>query len=63
MISTIAKQKGIEGFPSGAFANFVVDDEGKPLIALSTLSPRRKEVEADGRVSLFVVENNDMVSA
>lgn len=38
-----------------------MDDEGRPLIALSTLSPRRKAIEDDGRISLFMVENDEMV--
>lgn len=42
------------GYPFGSIAPFVLDDEGNPLILISTLAEHTKNIMADPHVSLIV---------
>lgn len=46
----------IPGYPFGSIAPFVLDDEGNPLILISTLAEHTKNIAADPRVSLIAFD-------
>ena len=46
-----------EGYPFGSVVPYVLDREGKPLMLLSHLSQHTKNLEADGRCGLTVMES------
>lgn len=45
-----------EGYPFGSVAPFVLDDDGNPLILISTIAEHTKNIAADSRVSLIAFD-------
>jgi putative heme iron utilization protein len=45
-----------EGYPFGSIAPFVLDENGNPLILISTLAEHTKNIVADPRVSLIAFD-------
>ncbi len=45
-----------EGYPFGSIAPFVLDDDGNPLILISTIAEHTKNILADPRVSLIAFD-------
>lgn len=45
-----------EGYPFGSIAPFVLDDDGNPLILISTIAEHTKNITANPRVSLIVFD-------
>ena len=54
VLSTISARLG--GYPFGSIAPFVLDQEGCPLILISTIAEHTKNIQADARVSLIAFD-------
>lgn len=46
--------KKLEGFPFGSMVGYAVDEAGRPIIAISTLSPHTADLAANPKCSLLV---------
>lgn len=51
------------GYPFGSVAPFVLDQEGQPLILISTIAEHTKNLIADGKASLLVFAEADDLQA
>ncbi|MBK5938318.1 pyridoxamine 5'-phosphate oxidase family protein [Halochromatium roseum] len=49
----------LAGYPFGSVVPYVLDQEGRPLLLLSPLSQHTKNLEADSRCGLTVVEEGE----
>lgn len=54
LLSSLSVELG--GWPFGSWVPYVLDDEGRPVILISSLAEHRKNLEADPRASLLVVD-------
>lgn len=54
VLSTKSASPGFEGLPFGSVVEFAVDEQGRPILATSTLSPHTGDLVADGGCSLTV---------
>lgn len=45
-----------EGYPFGSIAPFVLDDDGNPMILISTIAEHTKNIVVDARVSLIAFD-------
>lgn len=52
VLSTLSQR--IAGYPFGSVTPFILDQQGRPVILISTLAEHTKNIEADARVSLIV---------
>lgn len=52
VLSTISQR--IAGYPFGSVTPFILDQQGRPVILISTLAEHTKNIAADARVSLIV---------
>jgi putative heme iron utilization protein len=57
VLSTISLD--VPGYPFGSIAPYCADDQGRPIIYISQIAQHTKNILADPRVSLTVVEHND----
>jgi putative heme iron utilization protein len=55
VLSTLAARGDEAGFPSGSAVEFAADAAGRPIFALSSLSPHTGDLRADARASLTVL--------
>lgn len=55
MLSTISKK--YDGFPFGSMVGFAADGRGRPVLAISSLSPHTRDLAQDPRCSLLVSRN------
>lgn len=53
----------VEGYPFGSVAPFVLDQEGRPLILISTIAEHTKNLIADCKASLLVFAEADDLQA
>jgi putative heme iron utilization protein len=53
-LSTLARRHA--GHPFGSLMPYALDESGRPLFLISALAMHTKNLEADGRASLFVAE-------
>jgi hypothetical protein len=44
------------GYPFGSVATYALDQQGRPVVCMSTLAPHTQNVAADPRASLLVAE-------
>lgn len=51
VLSTLSKR--FEGHPFGSVTPFVLDQQGRPVILISTLAEHTRNLQADGRTSLI----------
>ncbi len=51
-ISTISSDKELAGFPNAGVIEYVADDEGQPVMILSSLSAHMRDLKKDGRASI-----------
>jgi len=56
VLSTISLD--VPGYPFGSVAPYCVDQQGRPVVYISTIAQHTKNILADPRVSLTVVENH-----
>jgi heme iron utilization protein len=56
-LSTIAIEPA--GFPFGSIVTYALDDEGAPLVLMSTLAEHTRNLAADPRASLLVTAGGD----
>lgn len=61
VLSTLSVKLG--GFPFGSVVPYSLDDEGKPVVLISTIAEHTKNVTADNRCSLTVAADSDEVQA
>src|SRR5262245_45976860 len=61
ILSTISQD--VPGFPFGSVAPFCVDDDCRPILYISTIAQHTKNILADDRVSLTVIEPPDETDA
>jgi len=54
ILSTLSVK--FEGYPFGSIAPFVLDDDGNPLILISTIAEHTKNIQHDPRVSLIAFD-------
>ncbi len=52
VLSTLSQR--LAGYPFGSVTPFILDQQGRPVILISTLAEHTKNIEADPRVSLIV---------
>ena len=52
VLSTLSQR--IAGYPFGSVTPFILDQQGRPVILISTLAEHTKNIEADPRLSLIV---------
>lgn len=57
ILSTISQD--VPGFPFGSVTPYCVDDECRPILYISTIAQHTKNIKADSRVSLTVLEPAD----
>jgi putative heme iron utilization protein len=57
VLSTYSREQA--GYPFGSVAPYVLDQDGLPLLLLSHLSQHTKNLDADGRCGLTVVDVGD----
>src|SRR5437588_12980174 len=57
VLSTISLD--VPGYPFGSVAPYCVDDQCRPVIYISHIAQHTRNIIADSRMSLTVVENND----
>ena len=55
VLSTNSKRH--EGFPFGSVVGYAIDEESRPLLLISALAVHHRNLEADGRASLTVFED------
>ncbi|CAI5977875.1 unnamed protein product [Closterium sp. NIES-65] len=55
VLSTYSQK--FEGFPFGSMVTYASDDQGRPILAISALSPHTADLLADPRCSLLVSRN------
>lgn len=55
ILSTLSVYLG--GFPFGSVVNHCLDQEGRPMVLISTIAQHTKNVQSDDRVSLTITEN------
>ena len=48
----------VPGYPFGSVAPYCIDQRGRPIIYISTIAQHTKNILADPRVSLTVVEGD-----
>lgn len=59
ILSTISQK--FEGFPFGSVVPYSLDDEGKPVILISTIAEHTKNIKSDDRCSITITaESNDV---
>lgn len=56
VLSTISLD--VKGFPFGSVTPYCADDQGRPIIYISHIAQHTKNILADPRVSLTIVERN-----
>ena len=61
VLSTISKK--LDGYPFGSIVPYVLDQEARPVILISTLAEHTKNIASDHRVSLLVHEPSSDVQA
>ena len=61
MLATLSKKFG--GHPFGSIIPYLLDQEERPVVLISTLAEHTKNIENDNRVSLLVHEAGDNVQA
>lgn len=59
MLATLSKK--FSGHPFGSITPYILDQEARPIILISTLAEHTKNIENDSRVSLLVHEAGDNV--
>ncbi|MBT6843654.1 MAG: HugZ family protein [Candidatus Melainabacteria bacterium] len=52
----------LPGYPFGSLTPYSLDQQGNPIILVSDIAQHTKNIQADSRVSLTVVENGDQNS-
>jgi putative heme iron utilization protein len=57
ILSTISQD--VPGFPFGSVTPYCVDDDCRPILYISTIAQHTKNILADSRVSLTVIEADD----
>eukprot|EP00897_Mesotaenium_endlicherianum_P004409 jgi/Mesen1/3997/ME000211S03180 len=55
MLSTLSKK--YDGFPFGSMLGYAADEEGRPIIAISTLSPHTADLQENPKCSLLVSQD------
>lgn len=53
----------LEGYPFGSVVDFMLDEEARPIILISTLAQHTQNIDADPRVSLLVHEEESDLQA
>ncbi|HMK14578.1 MAG TPA: DUF2470 domain-containing protein [Burkholderiales bacterium] len=61
MLATLSKK--FSGHPFGSITPYILDQEARPIILISTLAEHTKNIENDSRVSLLVHEAGESVQA
>lgn len=49
----------VDGYPFGSLTPFVVDELNRPIILISSLAEHTKNIKANSKVSLTIIENTD----
>jgi putative heme iron utilization protein len=53
-LATLSKR--LDGYPFGSVVDYILDEEARPIILISTLAQHTQNIDADPRVSLLVHE-------
>jgi hypothetical protein len=53
----------VAGYPFGSVATFAPDREGRPVMLISAIAEHTKNIRADSRVSLTLIEGGDDIQA
>src|SRR5271157_492461 len=53
-LSTLSRKQ--PGFPFGSLMPYALDDQGRPILLVSTMAMHTQNLQADSRTSLFVTE-------
>jgi len=61
ILSTLSQE--LAGYPFGSVATFTPDRQGRPLIFISDLAQHTRNIKADARVSLTLIEAGDDIQA
>ena len=56
VVSTFACKGAEQGFPRGSVIEHVIDEQGRPIFSLSTLSAHLHDLRNDGRCSFTVMQ-------
>ena len=56
VVSTFACKGPEQGFPRGSVIEHVIDEQGRPIFSLSTLSAHLHDLHNDGRCSFTVMQ-------
>lgn len=60
-LATISKK--LEGYPFGSVVPYLLDEQARPIILISTLAEHTKNITHDSRVSLLALERGGAVQA
>ena len=63
ILSTFACKGPEQGFPRGSVAEHTVDEAGRPVFSLSSLSSHKADLRKDGRCSYTILEPGFKVRA
>ncbi|NOQ73966.1 MAG: DUF2470 domain-containing protein [Crocinitomix sp.] len=61
ILSTISVK--LQGFPFGSVVPYCLDNEGMPVIYISTIAQHTKNIAADDRCSITILKDNDDIQA
>lgn len=61
VLSTLSVK--LEGFPFGSVVPYCLDNDGWPVIFISTIAEHTKNIEADNRCSLTIIMDGENVQA
>ncbi|KAG0578255.1 hypothetical protein KC19_4G009600 [Ceratodon purpureus] len=59
-LSTISQK--YDGFPLGSMVLYATDDSGRPILAISSLSPHTKDLETNSKCSLLIARDAGDIS-
>lgn len=60
-LATLSKR--LNGYPFGSVVDYILDEEARPIILISTLAQHTQNIDADPRVSLLVHEASSDLQA